>query len=412
LDQQGTLRITRARSALNPAFLRWFAAGLLLATSSVALAETKTLTPVADTYVRSIAANQNAGADTRLSITDLGNHRALIRFDQAEIAAAVGGSPVVSARLRLRITSSPLFWGVTGRGVASHRMTQTWEESRATWNCPKDTNLNNSQANCNPAWAMGNSAQWPFVAAPSSVATIMDGQSGVVEWDVTADLQAFLGGSAQNFGWIIRKADESRPGRVEFGSREGSQKPELVIELGAPPPSPVPVVYDAYLREGSPNQNTGAEVSLQVSNLANHRSLVAFDQQWLATTVGAGSVTAAKLRLQIIYNANNWGSAGRDVAVHRMTGAWPEFNVTWNCANDSNTQNSSADCSGANAWSMSNASLWPFVATPSATLLHQDGQIGVVEWDVTNDVKAFMQGTANHGWIIKKVDESKSGFVR
>jgi hypothetical protein len=412
LDQQGSLRIARARSFLNTAFLRFLAASWLLGASHLAFAETRTLTPVADTYVRSISANQNQGTETKLSITDLGNHRSLVRFDQTQIMGALAGAQVASAKLRFRITSNGSNWGATGRGVSAHRVTQTWVETRTTWNCPSDTNLNNSSPDCNPAWNMGNSAQWPFVAAPSGVATIKDGQTGIVEWDVTADLRAFVAGSAQNFGWLIKKADESKTGRADFGSRESSQGPQLVIETGPPPPSPTPVVYDTYIREISANQNAGSEVSMQVNNLGNHRSLVAFDQQWLAATVGTGTVTAAKLRLEVIYNGNNWGSAGRDVAVHRMTRAWGELKATWNCASDSNIQNSSADCTGTNAWAMSTPAQWPFVAAPSATYLQKDGKTGVVEWDVTNDVKAFLQGTANYGWVIKKADESKTGFVR
>ena len=404
MNQQGSLRITCARWVLIIA--------VLLGASQAAVAATVTLNPVADTYVRSIAANQNQGGETKLSLTDLGNHRSLLRFDQAQIVAAAAGAPIASAKLRLRITTNGSNWGTTGRGVSAHRMTMSWVESRATWNCPNDTNLTNSVPNCAPAWAMDNSGQWPFVSAPTGVATIKDGQTGIVEWDVTADVRAFITTPSQNLGWLIKKADETKTGRVEFGSRESAQTPQLVIETGTPPPSPAPIVYDTYIREGTANAAAGSEVSMYVRDLTNHRSLVAFDQQVLASTVGTGTVTAAKLRLEVIYNANNWGTTGRDVAVHRMTRAWNELNATWNCANDSNTQNGSADCSGTNAWSMSTASQWPFVATPSAVFVQKSAQIGVVEWDVTNDVKSFMQGTANYGWIVKKVDETKSGFVK
>ena len=412
LTQQGSLRIAFARRVASTAVLRLLLAASLLCASQTAYAATTTLNPVADTYVRSIAANQNQGSETKLSLTDLGNHRSLVRFDQAQIVAAAAGAPIASAKLRLRITANGSNWGSTGRGVSAHRMTLAWVETRATWNCPNDTNVSNSVPNCTPAWAMDNSAQWPFVSAPSSVATIKDGQTGIVEWDVTADVQAFINNPAQNLGWLIKKADETKTGRVDFGSRESSQTPQLVIQPGTPPPSPTPIVYDTYIREGMANSAAGSEVSMYVRDLSNHRSLVAFDQQVLASTVGTGTVTAAKLRLEVIYNANNWGSAGRDVAVHRMTRAWKELNATWNCAEDSNTQNGSADCTGTKAWSMSTVSQWPFVATPSAVLSQKNAKIGVVEWDVTNDVKSFMTGTANYGWIIKKVDETKSGFVK
>jgi hypothetical protein len=56
--------------------------------------------------------------------------------------------------------------------------------------------------------------------------------AGWVEWDVTADVAAFLSGAAQNNGWIIKKDNEGQPGQVSYSSREGEFKPELQITLG------------------------------------------------------------------------------------------------------------------------------------------------------------------------------------
>ncbi|MFQ5657792.1 MAG: DUF6531 domain-containing protein, partial [Candidatus Methylomirabilales bacterium] len=131
----------------------------------------------------------------------------------------------------------------------------------------------------------------------------------------------------------------------------------------------------------------------------------------MAAAVGSGILTSAKLRLTIVLNGNNWGASGRDVAVHRMNQAWSEIGATWKCSDDLNTQNSAPDCAGAE-WEMTNSSLWPFVATPTALALHEKTQTGPVEWDVTADVAAFLAGTAtNYGWIVKKVEEGQSGKV-
>jgi hypothetical protein len=54
-------------------------------------------------------------------------------------------------------------------------------------------------------------------------------QDGVVAFDVTADVQAFLDG-ADNFGWVIRKGEENKAGYVTFHSREtGATGPRLVL---------------------------------------------------------------------------------------------------------------------------------------------------------------------------------------
>jgi hypothetical protein len=53
-----------------------------------------------------------------------------------------------------------------------------------------------------------------------------------IEFDVTADVQAFLDGTA-NYGWIIKKTQEGQTGSINLSSREGSaNNPELIIFFG------------------------------------------------------------------------------------------------------------------------------------------------------------------------------------
>ncbi|MGH9258724.1 MAG: DNRLRE domain-containing protein, partial [Acidimicrobiales bacterium] len=121
---------------------------------------------------------------------------------------------------------------------------------------------------------------------------------------------------------------------------------------------------------------------------------------------------AARLELTIAANADNWGSTGRTVDLHRLTQAWTETGATWNCADDTNPGNPVADCSGATAWAMDGPDPRPYVATPTATRLITNGLRGVVTFDVTVDVRGLSTGGgAPHGWILKKTDEGASGQV-
>lgn len=57
--------------------------------------------------------------------------------------------------------------------------------------------------------------------------TISHGQRGV-EYDVTADVAAFVTGASPNYGWILRKADEGLAGLVSFGTRESTSVGQLI----------------------------------------------------------------------------------------------------------------------------------------------------------------------------------------
>jgi hypothetical protein len=188
-----------------------------------------TLACVGDTYVRQGHPNQNQGAETYMRVRANGHNRALVAFDQGAIEDAVGGTPVVSAKLRLYIVDNRDNWG-DGRMVSVHRMTTRWTEEAATWNCPDDQDLGNGKPD-GDEWAMnGGGSGWPFLITPTGSVLHTEGLLGWIEFDVTADVQAFLGGTADNFGWILKKDEEGQPGRVDYTSREaGAYGPELLL---------------------------------------------------------------------------------------------------------------------------------------------------------------------------------------
>ena len=374
---------------------------------------TVALNSAADTTLRQGTPNSNQGAETFLRIQHNGNQRVLVRFDQQALEQAVGSSSIRSAKLRLFIAANGNNWGADGREVNVHRLTQAWTEAGATWSCPNDTNTGNGSPDCSPSWDMGGSSLPPFAIAPTHVILHQNNQTGWVEWDVTSDVRKFLAHEANNYGWIIRKDDEASAGQVDYASRENTNPPQLVVELGEPVPpigAGLTAVSDADVRSGSPNQNQGNRMRLQTQSSGTNRALVQFDRQAMLATVGNGTLQAAKLRLYVISNANNWGSSGRAVNVHRMTQAWTEQGTTWNCANDLNPFNSQSDCTP--NWNMGNGSQWPFVAAATSSQIQQNSQTGWVEWDVTADVAQILSNSVpNYGWLIRKDNEGQAGQV-
>jgi protocatechuate 3,4-dioxygenase beta subunit len=207
--------------------------------------QTFTLSPTGDAYVRSGQSDHNQGGSQFMQIQSSGGNRGLVRFDQSALQASVGSGTVLSAKLRLRITDNADNWGPTGRPVDVHRLLRDWAEgngtedsrgtgSGATWNCAVDSLIQNQATNCagTTAWEMGqpnNPAVHPWASTATASQNITNGQSGVVEYDVTADVAAFVNGTQANYGWLVKKTNEGQNGQVSFGTRESAFGAELVI---------------------------------------------------------------------------------------------------------------------------------------------------------------------------------------
>lgn len=191
-------------------------------------ATTKQLTPVADTYLKQGTPNKNQGTLTSLSIQDSGNHRTILRFDSAAMSELTDGTTTLNLAISLNANN----WGTTGRQIAVYRLTTAWTELGATWNCAVDTDTSNSNDDCSgaTAWVMDQPLHpelHPWVATPTAVTTITNGQSGTVTFDVSSDVALWRSGGAPNYGFIIKKVDEGAAGHVEFASRETSTPPLL-----------------------------------------------------------------------------------------------------------------------------------------------------------------------------------------
>jgi hypothetical protein len=196
---------------------------VLLGASAVpAQAQTFTLPTVADTFLRDGSANRNSGGDTVLQLS--GNHRVLLRVDQAAVASAVGSGRLVSASLELYVRSAS-GWGAGGRSVEARRLVADWTEAGATWNCAVDTQPTNSRPDCAAQWGGGT-----FEEDSSDTVLHSNDERLRVQFDVTADVAAFLAGTP-NRGWLLKREEEAGGGRVDYASREGvaAERPRLVL---------------------------------------------------------------------------------------------------------------------------------------------------------------------------------------
>jgi hypothetical protein len=196
----------------------------LLAGSAQVSAQTVTVPAAADATIEKGSPNKNLGAQTTLGLKE-GGSRVLVRFDAAAITAAVGGGSLATATLQVYIGSNAANWGATGRTVDVYRLDAGWTETGATWNCATDSAPGNGQADCAAQWSGGTAED-----EATDTIVVTNASQGWVQFDVTADVAAFLAGTADD-GWLIEKTDEGQAGRVDLVSREGAAGlgPRLVL---------------------------------------------------------------------------------------------------------------------------------------------------------------------------------------
>jgi hypothetical protein len=190
----------------------------------------------------------------------------------------------------------------------------------------------------------------------------------------------------------------------------------------APATSTLTPSQNSFIDGESANSNEGASPYLALTRSGHDRTLLQFSQSQIQAAIGNDANYTATLQVTITSNNNEW-STGRQIDVDRLNQAWTSGNgsfdynstkgsgsgVTWNCAIDSNIANVSPNCSGTTAWDMTDVGSLPFTTTPTATTTITNGQSGTVSFNVTSDVQAFLNGTTNNGWIIKKDIETVDG---
>jgi hypothetical protein len=152
-------------------------------------------TAVADASVRQGSPNTNFGTQTtnNVATTAAANRRLYVRFDLSLCSPAIPSTATVRlATLRLYVTALP----ASCRTVDIFRVTAAWTEAGLTWNNqPFGTTLNNP-----PSASAGDTytAGTPAGCQNQSTATYIVGANP------TADVAAFVAGTATNYGWMLR----------------------------------------------------------------------------------------------------------------------------------------------------------------------------------------------------------------
>ncbi|MFB5598237.1 MAG: DNRLRE domain-containing protein [Nitrosopumilaceae archaeon] len=170
---------------------------------------------------------------------------------------------------------------------------------------------------------------------------------------------------------------------------------------------------DSFLREGIKESNEGANEVLRVMGTGptNNRALIAFDQSQIETVLDGKSLESATLKIFVVSNDGKWLD-GQTISIHGLTAGWLEGNginapfgsfvgtqkgVNWNCS-DGN------DCTN---WNGGN---YDQIPTDTVQITNQVDGIWI-EFDVTGDIEAFVDGSENNGWIIMKSDEDAPGRI-
>jgi hypothetical protein len=160
-----------------------------------------TSTAVIDSAVKQDSATSNFGTATSVDVQSQStnkNHRSYVNFDLSKCSPAIPSTASVKvASLRLLVATVP----TACRTHDVFRVTANWTESGITWNTqPAASGTRTSFANVG--------------AAPCANST----NNLYVSWDVTADAQAFVAGTATNFGWMIRDDVENASTTARTGT--------------------------------------------------------------------------------------------------------------------------------------------------------------------------------------------------
>uniref|UniRef100_UPI0035624871 DUF4347 domain-containing protein n=1 Tax=Halopseudomonas sp. TaxID=2901191 RepID=UPI0035624871 len=167
---------------------------------------TTTLNPSQDTYVDNDSDTANYGNSVDLFVNagggGLGDQKTLIQFDISSIPA---GSIITSATLLLNAIDVE-----DDINITVSQVTGTWNGNTVTWN------------------------NQPAVGAIIDTYFAAKDNTGFHDWNLTATVQAWLDGTANNFGVLLGSPD-SGSDSVQYRSAETGTPPRLVIEYTAPP---------------------------------------------------------------------------------------------------------------------------------------------------------------------------------
>ncbi|KKU09976.1 MAG: Cartilage oligomeric matrix protein [Parcubacteria group bacterium GW2011_GWA1_45_7] len=190
----------------------------LCAPLAVAVTPTAIIYSIKDSYVKAENGDGNYGTEKIMKVRNksgANQWRSLVAFDLSSIPS---GSTVTSAQLEIYLDKAPNDL----RTYQLYRITGTWVEGTVTW----DNQPGMSALSTNSVSTGTTDDVWK-------------------EWDVTADIQAFVDGTYSNYGWFIKDGNENEnPTKTgEFCTKDfsgsgdcgdGLHKPQLVLYYTTP----------------------------------------------------------------------------------------------------------------------------------------------------------------------------------
>ena len=216
-----------------------YSLAVLLVLGSVvppAFSETVELIPAKDNTIFSDLTSNSNGSGINLfagSIRTGGNRRALMDFDVK--SAIPAGSTIDSVSLRMVVNMTR----AGSVNSALHRLESDWGEgaSAASGAGGQGTTAAAGDATWSSTGIDGGS--WTggaFVAIASASASAADGPVTWTSPELAADVQSWVSGEQEEFGWILIVAEGGDRTAKRFVSREGnpvSDRPTLTIEYTA-----------------------------------------------------------------------------------------------------------------------------------------------------------------------------------
>ncbi len=211
-----------------------------------------TVTPVADSYVRSNAATSNFGTATTIEGSSTGNGRRAVNF-QPYLRFSVGALPATptSAKLRLFVTDASATSGNL------FRTSTTWTETGLTWNNKPATT--GASIGASRAATLG---QW-------------------VEFDVSSTVTG-----AGQYGFTLTNLAADA---VAYSSREGTNPPELVLSYGSAPTGALPMPASpglALSRSFTTVPFSGTSPAVRAFDLEGSAYVAKDDALWLSDDNG------------------------------------------------------------------------------------------------------------------------------
>jgi hypothetical protein len=169
--------------------------------------------PVADTYVRSgTSANTNFGnatvIDVKLDVSADTKRNGFLRFSLAGVTGTV-----TSAKLRL-----------FGHAQTAAKLTNVHSVADITWA------EGNGTAGSGITWNTPTTdAGGPAMSVSPLAGVTVDLTDATWEWDVTAYVQSQVTAGATAVSLVVKSGVTSNNGQTTFNSKEGANKPVLVI---------------------------------------------------------------------------------------------------------------------------------------------------------------------------------------